>query len=229
MEALISGEPAGARRVADVQGPVGVREPTGAGESTGVGEPVGAGEPETAWESVGMGERAEARKPTDIRDRAALTALVAEGARVKWLMFWGHRPQADGSLGPGCLSQWYPSPFTVGGVTYPTAEHWMMTAKARLFSDDVMAARIPVVATPAEAKKLGRLVSGFDNATWDGTTTRSNLSSTPALRDYLLGTRSRVPVEASLAIGSGASACPLHTPMPPTRRAGADAICSVSP
>lgn len=155
--------------------------------------------------------------PSEVRDRAALTALVAGGARVKWLMFWGHQPQADGSVGPGSLSQWYPAPFTVDGVTYPTAEHWMMTAKARLFGDDAMAARIPGAATPAEAKALGRLVDGFDDTTWNAhrfdLVVRGNVAkfgSTPALRDYLLGTRSRVLVEASprdriWGIGMGAS------------------------
>lgn len=161
-------------------------------------------ESEAARQAADMGERANVPRPTDVRDRAALTALVAEGAQVKWLMFWGHQPQADGSVGSGCLSQWYPSPFTVDGVSYPTAEHWMMTAKARLFGDDAMADRIPAVATPAEAKKLGRLVRGFDDTTWDAHRfdlvvdgNVAKFSSTPALRDYLLGTRSRVLVEAS--------------------------------
>ncbi len=38
-------------------------------------------------------------------------------------------------LGASCLSQWWPSPFTVDGVEYATAEHWMMAGKARLFED----------------------------------------------------------------------------------------------
>ncbi|MDI5966153.1 NADAR family protein [Streptomyces sp. SL13] len=140
----------------------------------------------------------------DVRDREALSALVSAGARVKWLMFWGHQPQADGSVGAGCLSQWYPSPFTVAGVTYPTAEHWMMTAKARLFGDDATADRIPGAATPAEAKNLGRLVRGFDEATWTasrfGLVVEGNVAKfgrSAPLRDFLLGTGSRVLVEAS--------------------------------
>jgi hypothetical protein len=44
-----------------------------------------------------------------------LVALVASGARVRYLFFWGHRPARDGGLGPGCLSQWWPAAFTVDG------------------------------------------------------------------------------------------------------------------
>ncbi|RBL80403.1 DUF1768 domain-containing protein, partial [Streptomyces cavourensis] len=64
-----------------------------------------------------------------------LLADVAQGKRVKYLPFWGHRPRPDGRLGASCLSQWWPSPFTVDGVAYASAEHWMMAGKARLFGD----------------------------------------------------------------------------------------------
>lgn len=37
----------------------------------------------------------------------------------------------------GFLSQWYESPFEVDGVTYQTAEMWMMIQKALLFGDEV--------------------------------------------------------------------------------------------
>lgn len=37
----------------------------------------------------------------------------------------------------GFLSQWYESPFEVDGVTYQSAEMWMMIQKARLFGDEV--------------------------------------------------------------------------------------------
>lgn len=55
---------------------------------------------------------------------------------------------SDISLGPvyfwrefeevyGFLSQWYESAFEVDGVTYVSAEMWMMIQKARLFGDEV--------------------------------------------------------------------------------------------
>ncbi|MFF4850119.1 NADAR family protein [Streptomyces sp. NPDC001194] len=133
-----------------------------------------------------------------------LIEQVSRGERVKYLPFWGHRPLPDGRLGPSCMSQWWPSPFTVGDVRYDTAEHWMMAGKARLFGD-AEAERIALGAkTPAEAKKAGRLVRGFDEQTWarerfalvvEGSVHK--FASTPALRAYLLTTGDRVLVEAS--------------------------------
>ncbi|MFD0277066.1 NADAR family protein [Kitasatospora sp. NPDC127111] len=142
--------------------------------------------------------------PLDTRNRAELTAAVAAGAQPKWLMFWGHRPQKDGSIGPGSLSQWWPSAFTVDGVGYATAEHWMMAGKARMFGDDEIVPRILAARTPAEAKKLGRQVRRFDEPTWAAgrfeLVVQGNVAKfgqDEALREYLLGTGKRVLVEAS--------------------------------
>lgn len=141
---------------------------------------------------------------TRVRDREALAGLVAAGRPVRWLMFWGHRPQADGSVGRGCLSQWWPSPFTVDGVGYASAEHWMMAGKARLFGDAEAEERIRAAASPAEAKKLGRTVRGFDDRVWAARRTElvvegnvAKFGQDPALRRFLLATSSRVLVEAS--------------------------------
>lgn len=137
-------------------------------------------------------------------DRDALVARVTRGERVKYLPFWGHRPRADGRLGESCLSQWWPSPFTVDSVGYASAEHWMMAGKARLFGDREAEERAVAASSPAAAKKVGRLVRGFDDAVWR----RERFSlvvagsvhkfgQDPDLRAYLLGTGERVLVEAS--------------------------------
>jgi len=60
----------------------------------------------------------------------------------------------DGVITKSCLSQWYPTSFTVGGLLYPTAEHWMMAEKARLFGDQPAAEAILAAATPKTAKAL---------------------------------------------------------------------------
>ena len=142
--------------------------------------------------------------PTTARTREDLAAVIAAGAVPKWLMFWGHRPQPDGTIGKGCLSQWWPCRFTVEGIEYTSAEHWMMAAKARLFADPDTESQILAARTPAEAKNLGRLVHDFDDQTWSAQ--RFNLVVTgnvakfdqdPALRTYLLSTANRVLVEAS--------------------------------
>ncbi|MFB7500576.1 NADAR family protein [Streptomyces sp. NPDC056161] len=134
----------------------------------------------------------------------ALTREVRAGARVRYLHFWGHRPRADGRVGTGCLSQWWPSPFTVAGVEYATAEHWMMAAKARLFEDGEAERLVLAAAHPAQAKKAGRLVRGFDEAVWERERFRivvegsvHKFGALAELREFLLNTRDRVLVEAS--------------------------------
>lgn len=135
---------------------------------------------------------------------AGLIDRTGRGEKVKYLHFWGHAPRRDGAVGASCLSQWWQSPFTVGGVEYATAEHWMMAAKARLF-DDAEAERKALTASgPALAKKAGRLVRGFDEAVWErersGIVVEGSVHKfrqEDRLRDYLLGTGDRVLVEAS--------------------------------
>jgi ribA/ribD-fused uncharacterized protein len=137
-------------------------------------------------------------------NREDLRQLIASGERVKFLYFWGHQPQRDGSIGPGCLSQWWPSEFTEDGVTYRSAEHYMMAGKARLFGDLPAVDRILAARTPAEAKNLGREVRGFDEGAWAAARfgivvagSTAKFGQDPALRAYLLNTGRRVLVEAS--------------------------------
>ncbi|MFE9451075.1 NADAR family protein [Streptomyces sp. NPDC006739] len=140
----------------------------------------------------------------DIGSREDLVRAVRSGARVRYLHFWGHRPRADGRVGASCLSQWWPSPFAVEGVEYATAEHWMMARKARLFGDAEAERRIVAAGHPSQAKQAGRLVRGFDEATWErerfGIVVEGcfhKFAAHPGPRDFLLGTGDRVLVEAS--------------------------------
>jgi len=67
--------------------------------------------------------------------RTHIEETFNKGKRLKYLFFWGHSPNKDGSIGKSCFSQWWSSNFIVDGITYKTAEHWMMAEKARLFKD----------------------------------------------------------------------------------------------
>ena len=123
---------------------------------------------------------------------------------VKYLFFWGHRPQHDGSIGPGCLSQWWPAEFTVDGVTFRSAEHYMMWRKAQLFGDAAAAARILAAGHPRDAKMLGRGVAGFDERKWVAERFDIVVAGCSAkfgqhadLRAWLLTTGDRILVEAS--------------------------------
>lgn len=133
-----------------------------------------------------------------------LCRAIEGGARPKYLAFWGHRAQRDGGIGAGCLSQWWPAAFVVEGVEFATAEHYMMWRKAMLFGDSVTADRVLGVGHPAEAKNLGREVSGFDEGEWEKARFGIVVAGSVAkfggderLREYLLGTGERVLVEAS--------------------------------
>jgi ribA/ribD-fused uncharacterized protein len=137
-------------------------------------------------------------------DVKAVAAAHARGERLKFLYFWGHQPERDGSVGAGCLSQWAPVSFTVDGIRYATAEHYMMHGKAVLFGDDEMAAKILAAGHPRQAKMLGGRVSGFDQQTWNEHRFRIVVAGNHAkfgqhddLSGYLLNTGKRVLVEAS--------------------------------
>ncbi|WP_068928753.1 NADAR family protein [Planobispora rosea] len=139
-----------------------------------------------------------------VRDVEAVIAAVERGERVKFLMFWGHRAPRSGGVGAGCLSQWWPADFTVDGVTYRTAEHFMMAEKARLFGDEETAAAVVASGHPKQAKDLGRRVRGFDDEAWTAARSRivvrgnlAKFGQHAALEEFLLGTGERVLVEAS--------------------------------
>ncbi|MET8305419.1 NADAR family protein [Micromonospora sp. NPDC005173] len=138
------------------------------------------------------------------RSLSELRALIAEGGPVKYLFFWGHHPQPDSSIGPECLSQWWPAPFIVDGIRYATAEHYMMVGKAHLFGDEAIAAQMLTVPHPGAVKALGRQVRDFDQAIWDRhcfdlvvAANVAKFSQHPDLGQYLSRTSNRVLVEAS--------------------------------
>lgn len=117
------------------------------------------------------------------------------------LLFWG-----------GVYSQWYPSRFTIDGVTYSCAEQYMMASKAQFFGDSEGVANILSTPYPKSMKEIGRGVPGFDQRRWNGTGRNgrggiardvifagnvAKFSQDPALRTTLLATGDAVIGEAS--------------------------------
>jgi ribA/ribD-fused uncharacterized protein len=160
----------------------------------------------------------------DIRSVEQLLGFILDGGQPSYLLFWGHHPPRGGGTGKGCLSQWWPAEFTVDGVTYPTAEHFMMAAKALLFGDAETAARITAAPQPGAAKALGRQVRGFDEQRWAShrfdLVVAGNLAKFgqhPDLRAFLAATGSRVLVESSpqdRIWGTGLAASDQHAQSP---------------
>lgn len=124
--------------------------------------------------------------------------------RLKYLFFWGHQPDTNGTLTSSCFSQWWMADFEIEGVNYPTSEHWMMAEKARLFNDEKSLQLIMNSRTPKEAKDLGRAVKNFEQSLWEkkrySIVVRGNLykfSQNTSLKNFLVNTLDRILVEAS--------------------------------
>ena len=102
------------------------------------------------------------------------------------------------------MSQWFESEFTVDDCRYPTAEHWMMAEKARLFSDDEMLAEILAAPDPKSAKAFGRKVTGFVQEIWNANrvdiVTRGNIAKfeqNADMGEFLKSTGETILVEAA--------------------------------
>ncbi|WP_246142818.1 NADAR family protein [Nocardioides rubriscoriae] len=126
------------------------------------------------------------------------------GESLELTFFWTHESDDHTTVGRECFSQWWVAPFDVDGRTYLTAEHWMMAEKARVFGDRESESAVLGVASPAEAKALGRGVRGFDSAVWAehrfDVVVRGNaakFAQHPALGRVLDGTGDSTLVEAS--------------------------------
>lgn len=126
------------------------------------------------------------------------------GEMLNYLFFWGHTEKQFSTVSKACFSQWYPSAFTVDGIYYATAEHYMMAAKARLFDDPQVLQQILKADSPGLAKSLGRKVQGFVRETWNEhclsiviTGNLAKFSQHPELAQFLLATDDRILVEAS--------------------------------
>lgn len=118
--------------------------------------------------------------------------------------FWGHRGRPGGRLDASVFSQWWPAHFAVDGQEFCSAEQYMMWRKATLFGDGACAEAVLRARSPAHAKDLGRRVEGFDQKVWEQhrieivvTGSIAKFGSDQALHAYLVGTGSRVLVEAS--------------------------------
>ncbi|KAF2145160.1 uncharacterized protein K452DRAFT_244855 [Aplosporella prunicola CBS 121167] len=107
----------------------------------------------------------------------------------------------------GFLSQWYDCAFEHAGVTYRSAEMWMMVQKAQLFGDEEIAQAMLQAVSPEEHKELGRKVKNFDKKRWNENKSRiveegnfykfTHSKEKTQLAKLLLATGDRELVEAS--------------------------------
>jgi ribA/ribD-fused uncharacterized protein len=123
---------------------------------------------------------------------------------IAYVLFWGHHRSKDGKIGISCLSQWFDIHFVIDNVRYLTAEHWMMSEKAKAFNDLELLPEILTAKTPEIVKTLGRRIKNFDGKIWDkhkyecvkkGNFHKFNQNS--ELKTYLISTGDKILVEAS--------------------------------
>ncbi|QDT65542.1 NADAR family protein [Calycomorphotria hydatis] len=134
----------------------------------------------------------------------SLRQQCAAGKTFDYLYFWGHQPAKTGAITKSCLSQWFQAAFTVEDQFFPTAEHWMMASKARLFDDQETLSQILRAPDPKTAKQLGRKVRNFDDAVWRDNARRlvtegniAKFDQNEPLKQFLIATSECVLVEAS--------------------------------
>ncbi|MEE0023813.1 NADAR family protein [Ruminococcus sp.] len=73
-----------------------------------------------------------------------------------------HKPEEEN----GYLSNWYPSPFEKGGISFANMEQYMMYRKALQFRDIEIAQKILQNNSPGVIKALGRSVRNYVDSQW---------------------------------------------------------------
>lgn len=104
----------------------------------------------------------------------------------------------------GAFSNWAPTLFTVDGVSFSTAEQYIMYRKCLTFGDTVTAEKLLSSDSPKEQKALGREAAGYIDSVWAGIRQTvairglyAKFSQDAELKRLLLGTGDAVLVECT--------------------------------
>ena len=104
----------------------------------------------------------------------------------------------------GAFSNWAPTPFTVDGVSFSTAEQYIMYRKCLTFGDTVTAEKLLSSDSPKEQKALGREAADYIDSVWAGIRQTvairglyAKFSQDAELKRLLLGTGDAVLVECT--------------------------------
>lgn len=116
----------------------------------------------------------------------------------EYLFFWHEYEEY------GYLSQWYPSSFTIEGISYSSCEQYMMAKKALLFHDLEYYSLILKEKDPSKCKAYGKLVHNFDSDVWDlncheivYNANYAKFTQNIDLKKLLIETKDKILVEAS--------------------------------
>ena len=83
------------------------------------------------------------------------------------IYFWKPHTQVRGVLDAAVCCNWWFEAVTYQGITFRSAEHAMMWAKANLFNDQIAMDAILETPDPWGVKAIGRQVVGFVDHEWD--------------------------------------------------------------
>ena len=105
----------------------------------------------------------------------------------------------------GFLSNWYPSPFTLDGLSFTSVEQYMMYRKAITFGDTETAQAILSTDNVGKIKALGRSVLGYSDTVWNGIrqivvyrALLEKFRQNPELKSQLLATHPHTLAECAL-------------------------------
>lgn len=131
------------------------------------------------------------RLPLQLQPENIATKTVDD----KYVCFWTR---------DSVFSNFYKSPFQLGGKSFSCVEQYIMYQKALLFDDQEKANSIMEVDDPALQKSLGNQVANFDMNTWKieapklvMDALKAKFDQHPRLKQKLLDTRGKELVEAS--------------------------------
>ncbi|EIV93049.1 NADAR family protein [Frankia sp. QA3] len=133
-----------------------------------------------------------------------LRRLERQAAPLRFRFFWGQRQAVADGTGAGCLSLRWPARFAVDGVDYPSAQHYVLVRKARLFGDHATAETVLALPAPIPLAAVGRRIRGFDETVWDRhryavavAANSAKFAQNAILRTYLTGTAGLVLADTS--------------------------------
>ena len=75
-----------------------------------------------------------------------------------------HKPEEP----DGYLSNWYPAPFVLDGISYSSTEQYIMYQKCILFGDKESADKVLATDDTQEQQKIGRDSKGYIKEVWEG-------------------------------------------------------------
>ena len=93
--------------------------------------------------------------------------VLAVKPEAPHVYFWKAKLKKPGVLDEGVCCNWWIEPVTYRDITFRTAEHAMMWAKADLFDDQAAMSAILEERDPWSVKAIGRQVMGFKDELWD--------------------------------------------------------------